>query len=127
MSAPSVAPAVVPTVLGVASALLKRAWNAAPEIESVAPTSAPSYARAGVDLDGRPPDGMLAKTYKFKNYFETMAFVNAVAWIANTEDHHPDLAVGYSRCRVDYSTHAIGGLSENDFILAAKIDGLSDA
>jgi 4a-hydroxytetrahydrobiopterin dehydratase len=66
----------------------------------------------------------ISRTYKFKNYYETMAFVNAVAWIAHQADHHPDLEVGYSRCLVHYSTHAIGGLSENDFICAAKIDAL---
>jgi 4a-hydroxytetrahydrobiopterin dehydratase len=66
----------------------------------------------------------ISRTYKFKNYYETMAFVNAVAWIAHQEDHHPDLEVGYSRCLVRYSTHAIGGLSENDFICAAKVDAL---
>ena len=69
-------------------------------------------------------DGEIAKTYAFKNYYKTMAFVNAVAWIAHQEDHHPDLAVGYNQCRVRYSTHAIGGLSENDFICAAKVEGL---
>jgi 4a-hydroxytetrahydrobiopterin dehydratase len=68
--------------------------------------------------------GVITKTFEFKNYYQTMAFVNAVAWMAHREDHHPDLAVGYSRCRVDYSTHAIGGLSENDFICAAKVDAL---
>ena len=69
-------------------------------------------------------DGMLTKTYDFRNYHETMAFVNATAWISHREDHHPDLVVGYKQCRVDYITHAIGGLSENDFICAAKIDAL---
>ncbi len=69
-------------------------------------------------------DGMLVKTYEFRNYHETMAFVNATAWISHREDHHPDLMVGYNRCRVAYITHAIGGLSENDFICAAKIDAL---
>jgi len=54
-----------------------------------------------------------------------MAFVNAAAWIAHTEDHHPELEVGYNRCRVRYTTHAIGGLSENDFICAAKIAALA--
>jgi 4a-hydroxytetrahydrobiopterin dehydratase len=59
---------------------------------------------------------------EFEDYFRTMAFVNAVAWIAHREDHHPDMEVGYNRCTVRYSTHAIGGLSENDFICAAKVD-----
>ncbi len=66
----------------------------------------------------------LVKLYPFANYYQTMAFVNALAWIAHREDHHPDLVVGYNKCRVEYSTHAIGGLSENDFICAAKCDAL---
>jgi 4a-hydroxytetrahydrobiopterin dehydratase len=66
----------------------------------------------------------IERTYTFPGFHDTMAFVNAVAWIAHQENHHPDLEVGYSRCRVRYSTHAIGGLSENDFICAAKIDRL---
>jgi 4a-hydroxytetrahydrobiopterin dehydratase len=69
-------------------------------------------------------DGKLVKLYPFTNYYQTMAFVNALAWISHREDHHPDLKVGYNQCRVEYSTHAIGGLSENDFICAAKADAL---
>jgi 4a-hydroxytetrahydrobiopterin dehydratase len=71
-------------------------------------------------------DGKLVKLYAFRNYYETMAFVNALAWISHREDHHPDLLVGYNKCRVEYVTHAIGGLSENDFICAAKCDALFD-
>lgn len=73
-----------------------------------------------------PAGGAIAKTYEFKDYYHTIAFVNAIAWISHREDHHPDLAVGYNRCRVQYITHAINGLSENDFICAAKIDALFD-
>lgn len=69
-------------------------------------------------------DGTIARTFTFKNFHETMAFVNAVAWIAHREDHHPELVVGYKTCRVRYSTHAVHGLSENDFICAAKVDTL---
>ena len=69
-------------------------------------------------------EGKLVKVYPFNNYYQTMAFVNALAWISHREDHHPDLAVGYNKCRVEYSTHAVGGLSENDFICAAKADAL---
>jgi 4a-hydroxytetrahydrobiopterin dehydratase len=65
------------------------------------------------------------RAYRFKDFYRTMAFVNAVAYIANIEDHHPDLQVGYNTCQITYSTHAIGGLSENDFICAAKIDALT--
>ncbi len=70
------------------------------------------------------PSGMIAKTYKFANYYQTMAFVNAAAWVSHREDHHPDMAVGYNECRVSYITHAIDGLAETDFICAAKLDAL---
>ena len=69
-------------------------------------------------------EGKLVKVYPFANYHHTMAFVNALAWISHREDHHPDLEVGYNKCRVSYWTHAVGGLSENDFICAAKCDAL---
>ena len=68
--------------------------------------------------------GAIEKTYSFKNYFETIAFVNALAWVCNTEDHHPDLAVSYSRCVVRFNTHSVRGISINDFICAAKADAL---
>jgi 4a-hydroxytetrahydrobiopterin dehydratase len=68
--------------------------------------------------------GTLTKTFRFKNYYETMAFVNAAAWISHAEDHHPDMLVGYSQCKISYVTHSIKGLSTNDFICAAKLDGL---
>jgi 4a-hydroxytetrahydrobiopterin dehydratase len=67
---------------------------------------------------------LINRGFKFKNFYHTMSFVNAVAYIANREDHHPDLQVGYDYCRIEYSTHAIKGLSINDFICAAKIDAL---
>jgi 4a-hydroxytetrahydrobiopterin dehydratase len=67
---------------------------------------------------------MLTREFEFDNFHATMAFVNAVAWIAHVEDHHPDLEVGYGRCRLTFSTHSVGGLSENDFICAAKVDAL---
>ncbi|MET0335976.1 MAG: 4a-hydroxytetrahydrobiopterin dehydratase [Rhizobacter sp.] len=69
-------------------------------------------------------DGAIEKTFSFKNYHETMAFVNALAWVAHTEDHHPDLAVSYNRCVVRFNTHSVGGISINDFICAAKADAL---
>lgn len=67
---------------------------------------------------------LIRKNYSFKNHYQTMAFVNAVAWISHREDHHPDIIIGYNTCRVEYTTHAIDGLSENDFICAAKVDTL---
>ena len=66
----------------------------------------------------------LVKTFKFQDYYRTMAFVNALAYIAHREDHHPDLGVHYNRCVVRFSIHDVGGLSENDFILAAKAERL---
>ena len=69
-------------------------------------------------------DGAIGKTFTFPNYAETIAFVNGVAAIAQREDHHPDMLVGYDKCRVAYSTHSVGGISENDFICAAKIEAL---
>lgn len=72
-----------------------------------------------------PTGKEIAKDFRFKNYYQTMAFVNAIAWMAHQENHHPDLEVGYNHCRVRYSTHAIGGLSMNDFICATKVSALT--
>lgn len=66
----------------------------------------------------------IKRRFKFSNYYQTMAFVNAMAWVAHAQDHHPDIEVGYNRCLIRYSTHSVGGLSENDFICSAKIDAL---
>lgn len=66
----------------------------------------------------------IVRIFEFKNFYETIGFVNALAYIANQEDHHPDLEVGYKTCKVRYSSHDVGGLSENDFICATKIDEL---
>ena len=70
--------------------------------------------------DGR----MIGRRFGFENFYQTMAFINAMAWIANTQDHHPDFSAGYNYCLVNYTSHAIGGLSENDFICAAKLNKL---
>jgi 4a-hydroxytetrahydrobiopterin dehydratase len=91
----------------------------------VAPLKEPEVRNLLKQLDGWEQAGSrIAKTYTFKNYYQAMAFVNAAAWISHREDHHPDLTVGYNQCRVEYTTHAINGLSENDFICAAKLDKL---
>ena len=66
----------------------------------------------------------IKKSFSFKNFYETMAFVNALAWVANIENHHPDLEVGYNYCHVRFMTHALKGLSHNDFICASKLDQL---
>ena len=76
-------------------------------------------------LDGWKQQGhLISKDFQFKNYYQTIAFVNAVAWLSHREDHHPELTVGYNTCQVAYTTHAVNGLSENDFICAAKVDAL---
>lgn len=67
---------------------------------------------------------MISRRFAFKNFYKTMAFVNAIAWIANQENHHPDMEVGYNYCLVKFTTHAVSGLSENDFICAAKVNAL---
>ena len=68
--------------------------------------------------------GVIRQEYKFADFYATIAFVNALAYIANQEDHHPDLEVSYGKCRVSFSTHDAGGLTENDFICAARVNAL---
>jgi 4a-hydroxytetrahydrobiopterin dehydratase len=73
-------------------------------------------------------DGKIVKNFAFKNYYRTMAFVNALAYVIHAEDHHPELTVTYNRCAVAFNTHSVnggsGGISENDFICAAKLNAL---
>ena len=76
------------------------------------------------DWEIGPENDSIYRDFKFRNYYETMAFVNSVAWIAHQQDHHPDLTVSYNHCKVTYSTHSVGGLSRNDFICAARINQL---
>ena len=78
----------------------------------------------GWQLSGDGPDVAIEKTYRFANYHETMSFVNAVAFIANVQDHHPDLSVHYNRCVVRFRTHDVAGLSDTDFECAAHVDAL---
>jgi 4a-hydroxytetrahydrobiopterin dehydratase len=66
----------------------------------------------------------IARAYQFANFHETMEFVNALAFVVHREDHHPDLEVSYNRCRVVFWTHTVGGLSDNDFICAARVNAL---
>jgi 4a-hydroxytetrahydrobiopterin dehydratase len=67
----------------------------------------------------------IGKTYSFEDFYETLGFVNAIGWMANKQDHHPDLEVGYNRCAVRWSTHDVAGLSMNDFICAAKTEQIA--
>ncbi|MBV8666812.1 MAG: 4a-hydroxytetrahydrobiopterin dehydratase [Burkholderiaceae bacterium] len=73
-------------------------------------------------------DGKIVKTFNFKNYYETLAFVNAIAYVIHAEDHHPELTVTYNRCVIKFDTHSVnegkGGVSVNDFICAAKVDAI---
>lgn len=68
----------------------------------------------------------IQRRFEFKGFYKTMAFINALAWIANQQMHHPDFSAGYNFCLVTFTTHAINGLSENDFICAAKVNELLD-
>lgn len=82
------------------------------------------------DLPGwqRSEDGQgIHKDFKFKNFYQTLGFINAVGWMANQQDHHPDLEAGYGHCRVYWSTHDVGGLSMNDFICAARVEAIATA
>jgi len=79
---------------------------------------------SGWDLN--PQQQAIQREFKFKDFYQTIEFVNAIAWIANQQDHHPDLEVSYNRCHVTFTTHSVGGLSENDFICAARVNALFD-
>lgn len=78
----------------------------------------------GWQLSGDGADVAIEKTYTFANYYETISFVNALAFIANAQDHHPDLSVHYNRCVVRFNTHDVKGISETDFTCAAAVDAL---
>ncbi len=78
----------------------------------------------GWKLSGDGDQVAIEKTFSFANYYETISFVNAVAFVANAQDHHPDLSVHYSRCVVRFNTHDVGGISDSDFDCAAMVDAL---
>jgi 4a-hydroxytetrahydrobiopterin dehydratase len=97
-------------------------------LEGGAPMSASEVASHIAQLDGwQLCTGAIEKTHRFGNFHQTMAFMNAVAWICHAEDHHPDVTLGYDRCVLRFSTHSVGGISINDFICAAKVDALMPA
>jgi len=73
-----------------------------------------------VSTDGK----WLSRRFSFLDFHHTMAFVNAVAWVSHQENHHPDMEVGYNYCQMKYTTHAVNGLTQNDFICAAKVNAL---
>jgi 4a-hydroxytetrahydrobiopterin dehydratase len=108
-----------------ASMLNKKDWSLLPR-RALTPTEVVSRLAVspGWQLTGDGEDVAIEKTYSFANYYETISFVNAVAFIANAQDHHPDLSVHYNRCVVRFNTHDVKGLSETDFDCAAQIDAL---
>lgn len=93
-----------------------------------AEVSAQMTAVAGWQRDAQFDHPRILKRFDFKNYYETLAFINAIAYVVHAEDHHPELTVTYNRCVVAFDTHSVnggkGGLSENDFICAAKVDAI---
>jgi 4a-hydroxytetrahydrobiopterin dehydratase len=105
--------------------LNKKDWSLLPRRALTATEIVTRLAAApGWKLTGDGADVAIEKTYTFDNYYETISFVNAVAFVANAQDHHPDLSVHYSRCVVRFNTHDVKGLSETDFECAAQIDAL---
>ena len=100
------------------SALARRALTATEIITSLAKLE-------GWRLTGDGPTVAIEKAFNFKNYYQTMAFVNAVAFIAHVQDHHPDLSVHYGRCVVRFNTHDVGGLSVTDFDCATRVEALA--
>jgi 4a-hydroxytetrahydrobiopterin dehydratase len=99
------------------SALARRALTATEIVANLAKIE-------GWRLTGDGSSVAIEKTFTFKNYYQTMAFVNAVAFIAHVQDHHPDLSVHYGRCVVRFNTHDVGGLSVTDFDCATQIEAL---
>ncbi len=107
------------------SDLPKKNWSATPRRALNATEIVAALARvSGWTLSGDDADVAIEKTFRFANYYETISFVNAVAFIAHAQDHHPDLSVHYNRCLVRFNTHDVGGLSVTDFDCAAQIDAL---
>jgi len=105
--------------------MVKKDWSQTPR-RALGPTEIVSRLAAldGWQLHGDGPDVAIAKAYSFANYYETISFVNAVAFIANAQDHHPDLSVHFNRCVVRFHTHDVKGLSDTDFECAARVDAL---
>ena len=107
------------------SMLRKKDWSNV-ERRALTPTEVVTrlITAPGWRLAGDGAEVAIEKTYRFANYYETISFVNALAFVANAQDHHPDLSVHYSRCVVRFNTHDVGGISETDFECAALVDAL---
>lgn len=107
------------------SMLKKKDWSAHPRRALTATEVVAKLAQLeGWSLSGDGANVAIEKTYRFANYYETISFVNAVAFIANAQDHHPDLSVHYDRCVVRLNTHDVSGISTTDFECAAQFDAL---
>jgi 4a-hydroxytetrahydrobiopterin dehydratase len=105
--------------------LKKKDWSLSPRRALTASEIVTRLGSApGWKLTGDGADVAIEKAFRFDNYYETISFVNAVAFIANAQDHHPDLSVHYNRCVVRFNTHDVKGISETDFECAAQIDAL---
>ena len=102
----------------------KRCTACTPNTPRIEAKDVASYLAQAPGFAADADNKQIERRFQFKNYPETMLFVNAVAAVAHREDHHPDLEVSYDSCTVRYTTHAIKGLSENDFICAAKVNAL---
>ena len=110
------------------SILIKKEWGNIPrQALSATQIIAKLVDCPGWTLDGDGANIAIQKIYHFANYLETISFVNAVAFIAERHNHHPDLSVHYSRCGVRLNTHDVGGLSATDFACASEIDALIQA
>ncbi|MEG3002330.1 MAG: 4a-hydroxytetrahydrobiopterin dehydratase [Comamonas sp.] len=101
-------------------------WSRLPRRQAISAADAAQrlVRHPGWAITGDGARTALEKTYHFANYFQTLAFVNALAWIAHQQDHHPSLQVEYGRCTVRWNTHDAGGISDTDFDCAQRTDTL---
>jgi 4a-hydroxytetrahydrobiopterin dehydratase len=107
------------------SMLKKKDWSLLPRRALTGPEIVTRLAATpGWKLTGDGDNVAIERSYSFSNYYETISFVNAVAFIANAQDHHPDLSVHYNRCVVRFNTHDVKGLSDTDFECASQVDAL---
>ena len=107
------------------SMLKKKDWSTQPRRALTATEVVAKLAQLdGWSLSGDGAHVAIEKTYRFANYYETISFVNALAFVANAQDHHPDLSVHYNRCVVRFNTHDVNGISETDIDCAQRVDAL---
>jgi 4a-hydroxytetrahydrobiopterin dehydratase len=107
------------------SMMKKKDWSSVPRSAMTATEIVTALAKLeSWRLSGEGPTLAIEKSFGFSNYYKTMAFVNAVAFIAHLSDHHPDLTVSFNRCLVRFNTHDVGGISSTDFDCASAVDAL---